>query len=105
MSDIGKADIEGMAALIAEQYAPMHDPRAPFAKVAAEKAARAAWSYALMRLAEPSEGMFMQGGNVPISNVGPGGQWRRGRIGDMAARDAFTVMIAAKRRELGLEEG
>jgi hypothetical protein len=41
----------------------------------------------------------MRGGNVPISNVSKDGKGRRGRIGgrigDLAARDAWAAMVAA----------
>jgi len=39
--------------------------------------------------------MYMRGGNVPISNVSKDGKGRRGRIGDLAARDAWAAMVAA----------
>lgn len=49
----------------------------------------------LKHLLEPTEGMFMAGGGVPISNRGGDHQTvRRGkRIGDYAARDAWRAMI------------
>ena len=44
---------------------------------------------------EATSSMYMRGGNVPISNVSKDGKGRRGRIGDLAARDAWAAMVAA----------
>ena len=44
---------------------------------------------------EAASFMYMRGGNVPISNVSKDGKGRRGRIGDLAARDAWAAMVAA----------
>jgi hypothetical protein len=46
---------------------------------------------------EPTDGMYMRGGNVPLSNVGKNSKSRRGRIGDMAAADAWRVMALVAR--------
>jgi hypothetical protein len=44
---------------------------------------------------EATSSMYKRGGNVPISNVSKDGKRRRGRIGDLAARDAWAAMVAA----------
>lgn len=49
--------------------------------------------YAVLPLEATGE-MYMLGGNTPLSNVGKYGLDRRGRIGDLAARDTWARMVA-----------
>lgn len=57
--------------------------------------ARAQALAAVGAMREPSETMFMRGGNVPVSNRGDDHKPIRSgrRIGDMAAADAWRTMI------------
>ena len=43
--------------------------------------------------------MFMRGGGVAISNCGKDGLGRKGRIGDMAAREAWAEMVSVALKE------
>ena len=46
---------------------------------------------------EPTDAMYMCGGNAPISNAGKNGRNRRECIGDTTAAEAWRVMMTVAR--------